>query len=309
MKWVAARVGFEGPEKEVTAELIAARFFDLGLKGVVVEDPDLVPAEGWGSGALKPASEHAVTGYFEDDARTAARCRTLETALRQLAQTRGFRYALTYARVDEADWAEAWKAFFYPEKISPGLVVKPSWRDYEARAGETVIEIDPGMAFGTGTHPTTVMCLRLIEKHLRPGTTFLDVGTGSGILMITAAKLGASSVTGVDNDPTAVGVARDNLSANGIPPQDATVLAGSLVTEVGGCYDLVAANILAEVIVALAPDLPAVLAPGGRVICSGIIRSKQAEVVAALEAVGLDVIECQTQEEWVAVVAGRSAPV
>jgi ribosomal protein L11 methyltransferase len=183
-------------------------------------------------------------------------------------------------------------------------VVKPSWRRYDALAGETIIEIDPGMAFGTGTHPTTVMCLQLIEERLRPGMRFLDVGTGSGILMIAAAKLGAWQVTGVDNDPLAVEVARRNLGANQIARDTAEVLTGSLVAEIDGRFDLVAANILAEVIVTLAADLSAVLKPQGRVICSGIIRSKQAEVLAALEAAGLAQLECRCQEEWVAVVVG-----
>jgi ribosomal protein L11 methyltransferase len=307
MRWVAARVVFEGPDQGLTADLIAGRFFDLGLKGVVVDDPDLAPAEGWGAEAVKPSAEHAVTGYFEDDERTAGRCRSLETALERMAGNQGFVFSLTYIRVDEADWAEAWKEFFYPEKISPGLVVKPTWRHYDARAGETIIEIDPGMAFGTGTHPTTVLCLQLIEKHLRPEMTFLDVGTGSGILMIAAAKLGARQVTGVDNDPTAVAVACKNLDANGISSDRQSVVSGSLVSEIQGRYDLVAANILAEVIVRLAPDLPAVLAPGGRVICSGIIRSKAAQVSASLEAAGLEIVESRVQQDWVAIVAGRKA--
>lgn len=306
MKWVAAKVVFDGPDRGLAGELIAALFFDLGLKGVVMDDPELEPVEGWGGDAVHPPSEHAVTGYFEDDLRTAARCEALEAGVQHLAEARGLDFSLSYGRVDEADWAEAWKEFFYPEKISPGLVVKPSWRDYAAQSGETIIEIDPGMAFGTGTHPTTAMCLQLVEKHLRQGDNFLDIGTGSGILMIAAAKLGARSVVGVDNDPTAVGVARKNLAANGLDPARTKVVCGSLVNEVNTAFELVTANILAEVIVDLAPDLPVVMTPGGRVICSGIIQSKQAEVAAALEAAGLEVVATIVQEEWVAIVAGRS---
>jgi ribosomal protein L11 methyltransferase len=305
VKWVAARVAFEGADPGRAAENVATCFFDLGLKGVVMEDPGLAPADGWGAGAVTPPQEHAVTGYFEDDARTAERCRRLESALADLAQAMDLRHRLTYTRVDEADWAEAWKEFFYPEIISPGLVVKPSWREYAARPGETVIEIDPGMAFGTGTHPTTVMCLRLIEKYLRPSASFLDVGTGSGILMITAAKLGARTVTGVDNDPTAVAVARENLAANFVPKERITVHTGDLISTVEGRFDLVAANILAEVIVKLAPDLPLVMAPGACVICSGIIRSNAETVAAELKAAGLAILETCTQEEWVAMVAAK----
>jgi ribosomal protein L11 methyltransferase len=307
MKWVVAKVIFDGADKGLAAELIADRFFDLGLKGVVMDDPDLEPVEGWGGDAVDLAAEHAVTGYFEDDDRTAQRCQTLEGALERLSGEQGFDYALNYTRVDEADWAEAWKEFFYPEKISPGLVVKPSWRAYDPQPGETIIEIDPGMAFGTGTHPTTIMCLRLIEKYLRPGSDFLDIGTGSGILMIAAAKLGAQTVVGVDNDPTAVSVARKNLAVNGIEASRTKVLCNSLVTEIDTAFELVSANILAEVIVDLAPDLPGVMTPGGCVICSGIIQSKQAEVATGLETAGLEILETLTQEEWVAIVARRGA--
>jgi ribosomal protein L11 methyltransferase len=303
---VAARAVFKSTDQELAAERVAACFFDLDLKGVVIDDPDLVPAEGWGSGAVLPP-EHAVTGYFEDDARTADRCRRLESALAGLADTTDLRHRLTYTRVNESDWAEAWKEFFYPVTISPGLVVKPSWRDYEARPGETIVEIDPGMAFGTGTHPTTVLCLRLIEKYLPSGARFLDVGTGSGILMIAAAKLGAGMVTGVDNDPTAVTVARQNLVANQVAPETTRLLTGSLVSAVTGTFDLVAANILAEVIMELAPDLPAAMAPGARVICSGIIQSKAATVTDRLTSVGLDVLETCVLEEWVAIVATQRA--
>jgi ribosomal protein L11 methyltransferase len=306
LKWVAARVVFTGADPELAAERIAVCFFDLGLKGVVIDDPALAPAEGWGSGAVKPAVEYAVTGYFEDDARTTDRCRRLECALADLAEATGWRHWLTYTRVDEADWAQAWKEFFHPEIISPGLVVKPSWRDYEARSHETIIEIDPGMAFGTGTHPTTVMCLKLIEKYLRPTTAFLDVGTGSGILMIAAAKLGARRVTGVDNDPTALAVARDNLAANAVAPETITLITGSLVSAIAGCFDLVAANILAEVINDLAGDLPGVMAPGARVICSGIIQSKMETVRASLNAAGLSILETCSQEEWLAMVAQKA---
>lgn len=307
MKWVAAKIVFDGSDKGLVAELIATFFFDLGLKGVVMDDPDLEPVEGWGGDAVERPAEYAVTGYFEDDARTAQRCQTLEGALERLSGEQGFDYALNYTRVDEADWAEAWKEFFYPEKISPGLVVKPSWRAYDPQPGEIIIEIDPGMAFGTGTHPTTIMCLRLIEKYLQPGSDFLDIGTGSGILMIAAAKLGAQTVVGVDNDPTAVGVARKNLAVNGIEASRKKVLCGSLVTEIDSAFEWVSANILAEVIVDLAPDLPAVMKPGGCVICSGIIQSKQAEVAASLETAGLEILETLTQEEWVAIVARRGA--
>ena len=176
----------------------------------------------------------------------------------------------------DEDWAHAWKAFFYPERVGRHIVVKPTWRDYTPQPGDKVLEIDPGMAFDTGTHPTTSLCIGLMEKHLRPGGSFLDVGTGSGILMAAAAKLEAGRGLGIDNDPLAVEIAGNNLRLNGADPEKFTVATGDLVSVVTGSYDLVAANILSEVIVRLLDDLPEKTTPGGIVITSGIIEKNQA---------------------------------
>jgi len=168
------------------------------------------------------------------------------------------------------------EGFFYPERVGRHIVVKPTWRDYTPQPGDKVLEIDPGMAFDTGTHPTTSLCIGLMEKHLRPGRSFLDVGTGSGILMAAAAKLDAGRGLGIDNDPLAVEIAGNNLRLNGADPEKFTVATGDLVSVVTGSYDLVAANILSEVIVRLLDDLPEKTTPGGIVITSGIIEKNQA---------------------------------
>jgi len=303
MKWIAAKVAFDSPEIDLATDLVADIFYSLGLRGVVVNDPKMDTQPDWADDAVLPPQEPSVTGYFADTDQAADKCRRLEAALVQLQTASGIGTRVVYSRIDEQDWAEAWKEYFWPERITDTIVVKPSWREYVARSDETILEIDPGMAFGTGTHPTTALCIRQLQSHLRPGDTFLDVGTGSGILMIAAAKLGAGSVCGVDNDEVAVSVAEKNLLANDV--QGYRLMTGNLVEQVSGTFHVVAANILAEVILNLLPDAMAVLEPNGILICSGIIVEKKGAVLSGLEKTGLAVIEVLEKEGWVAIAAHK----
>ena len=305
MDWVAARVIYDPRTTVLAAELIAAVFYDLGVTGVVIDDPDADPAEGWGADAVLPGPEHAVTAYFPRNAELEARRRTLEAGLKRLALADGIHSRVVYSDLSEEDWAESWKTFFWPQKVTPTIVVKPTWRTYEPGPGETVIEIDPGMAFGTGTHPTTVLCLRLLEALITPGAAFLDVGTGSGILMIAAAKLGAGKLRGVDNDPVAVAVAEKNLQLNKLAPATYRVSRGDLVNGIAGPYDLVTANILLPVILELLERVEGVLAPNGVLICSGILAQNRDPVVARIEEKGLLVEAVLTDQAWMALAARR----
>ncbi len=303
MQWIKAHVTIEGDAPQVMTELVADIFFDLEVKGVVEDDPHLEPVEGWGKDPVPLPSTYGVTGYFPDSPRTAERCRHLEERLEQLKAREGGEFQVTYQRLDEADWAEAWKEFFWPERITSRLVVKPSWRDFDAGENDIVLEIDPGMAFGTGTHPTTALCLRLIETYLKPGDTLLDIGTGSGILLIGAARLGAKSVCGVDNDEVAVEVAQKNLKRNRIDPALFTAVHGDLAGTVQQTFDVVVANILSEVILVLLDDIRRVMAPGGVFICSGIIEKNKAKVLARMADLKFEAVEVAEREEWVAIVA------
>ncbi|MBI5062181.1 MAG: 50S ribosomal protein L11 methyltransferase [Desulfatitalea sp.] len=304
MQWIEAKVTFASDDENLAVELISDLFQNLGTSGVVVDDPHMEPVEGWGSDAVPRPLQPAVTGYLPADARLENRRAQLEQSLADLARNQGLRYTITYQALDEQDWAEAWKAFFHPQAITARLVVKPTWREYTPTPGQQVIEIDPGMAFGTGTHPTTAMCVQLLENHLQPDDSVLDVGTGSGILLIAAAKLGAGRLSGVDLDPIAVAIARENLDLNGLPKERADLHCGHLVDTVTERFDLVVANILADVIIDLLDQVPAVLAPGGRFICSGIVQDRREEVLRKMESRGLRVIETLDQDEWVAL-AGR----
>ena len=203
----------------------------------------------------------------------------------------------------EEDWAEAWKAFFPVLRISRRLVICPAWRTYRPRRGEAVIRLDPGMAFGTGQHPTTLMCLRALEETVRPGADVLDLGTGSGVLALAAARLGAAGVLALDNDPQAVQAARDNVRLN---EMEAVVRAEEGTLESAPArFDVIAANISPSVIVELAGAMAAALKPGGVLVAGGFSAERAEAVAAALTAAGLTVERTLSDGDWRTHVARR----
>lgn len=301
MKWIEARIVFDHTNNDLAADLISNVFYDLGLQGVALEDPDIEPEEDWAEDAIGRPEQHAVNGYIHQDSQTERRCKILEKRLRQLRRQLHMAYRISYRELDEQDWAHAWKAYFWPRKIGARMVVKPTWRDYRAGAGEIVIELDPGMAFGTGTHPTTALCLNMIEKYLSREDSFLDVGTGSGILMIAAAKLGAGRLCGVDKDEVALAVAAENLKLNRVNPQTFHLTAGDLGAQISGPFNFIVANIYSHVILKLLPDIPRLLTAGGIFVGSGIIRENKNAVLAAMEKLEFDILETAAEEDWVAI--------
>ena len=205
---------------------------------------------------------------------------------------------LTLQGVKEEDWAENWKQYYKPFRIGKHMVVKPTWEPWDTQPGDLLIEIDPGMAFGTGTHETTSMCVSLIEKYYQGGT-LLDVGTGSGILAIAAARLGARGIVAVDIDPDAVRVAKENVAHNGLE-NAIEVRKGDLLKGLSQQFDFAVANILAPVICMLAQPLKTHLAPGGRFICSGIISEAENGVRQALLQANYTIDETCRKGDWVA---------
>ena len=302
MKWIEAKVTFACENETLAVELIADIVQNLSARGVMIDDPHLEPADGWGADAVARPSKPAVTGYFCADERLEEKRRNLEQDLARLCRQQAINYSIVYRPMDEEDWAEAWKTFFWPEAITPSIVVKPTWREYDPSANQMVLEIDPGMAFGTGTHPTTALCIRLLQKYIQPNHSVLDVGTGSGILLVAAAKLGASRLTGIDMDPLAVEVAWSNLEQNHIDPQAVTLQCADLVDAVSRPHDLVVANILAEVIITLLDDVGRVLKPGGIFICSGIIEAFRSKVAEKMALAGFDILDIEKDGDWVAFV-------
>lgn len=202
--------------------------------------------------------------------------------------------------VADEDWATAWKQHFHPIRMGR-IVIKPSWEDFEPEAGDIIVDIDPGMAFGTGNHPTTELCILAMQDYIEGGETVLDMGAGSGILAMAAAKLGARKVVGLDIDSVAVEVACENVKNAGL---DDAIEIDRAETPLAfdGQADIVVANIIAKVIIEMAPDLAAKVKPGGILIASGIIQDRAAEVRAALESAGLKFIAQRVEADWVALV-------
>lgn len=206
--------------------------------------------------------------------------------------------------VNSSDWENEWKKYFKPFRLGSHMVVKPSWESFDLKEEDILIEIDPGNAFGSGTHETTSMCIEQIEKYNPIGKTVIDVGCGSGILAIAAGKLGASKLIGVDIDETAVYTAKDNLEKNGLG-EIASVRHGDLIDVVEEQGDLVVANIIAEIILILLEGIEKVLKPNASFICSGIINTKKDMVLQGLEAKGFDVQEVVEKGEWVAITSTK----
>lgn len=214
--------------------------------------------------------------------------------------------ALELTGVKDEDWSENWKKYYKPFRIGAHLVVRPTWEAYEAAPGDLVIELDPGMAFGTGTHETTSMCMQFLEKHLQEGMRVMDVGTGSGILAIAAARLGAREVLAIDIDPAAVKVARENIALNHVQDRVRAV-EGDLCKSKAMPCDLAVANIVADAIRMLAAPLTRHLKKGGLLICSGIIREREQDVLEAALAAGYAVADRLEKGEWVALALRNEA--
>jgi len=212
---------------------------------------------------------------------------------------------VTISEVNEEEWATAWKKYYHPVKISEQITIVPTWEEYTpVSSDEKIIELDPGMAFGTGTHPTTILCIQALEKHVKPGMHIIDVGTGSGVLTIAAAKYGAEEILALDLDEVAVNSAKINCKLNKVHDK-VTIKQNDLLKGVEFEADIIVANILAEVIVRFTDDVERLLKPGGLFISSGIIKQKRAEVEEAIVNSGLVIDEVVTMEDWVSITARK----
>ena len=207
--------------------------------------------------------------------------------------------------VNEDDWANNWKKYYHTINVGEHLVIKPSWIDYEKKPDDIIVELDPGMAFGTGTHETTRMCMAHLEKYINKNSRVLDVGCGSGILSITSLLIGAREVLGVDIDPVAVKTAKDNGRMNGFVPPVLNIKRGNLVDEAEGKYDVIVANIIADVIISVCPDVKKFMTDDGVFISSGIIVDRKDDVKNALVNNGYNIIDEKDEGEWVSFVCKK----
>ena len=306
--WIEVRV----ITKSEALEPISGIFYSLDCKGVAIEDPEDILGREQGPLTWDFADinvlEHkgkvaVVKAYFAEEDNIED---VLEYVNERLTELKEMGLDLGEAKVEhekmhEEDWANTWKQYYKPTKVGEKIVVKPIWEEYEAKDGELVVDLDPGMAFGTGTHETTRMCIQSLEKYVKEDSTVFDVGCGSGILAIAAAKLGAKLAVGVDLDPVAVESSIENVGYNKL--KNIEILHGNLVEVIDGKADIVVANILAEIICILTDDVKRVMKDGGVFITSGIIHDRVDMVCEKLEATGFEVIEKNRDGEWNCIVA------
>lgn len=253
--------------------------------------------------------------YLENDANALSRLEAIREEMLRLGKRHPGKnmgsLTVSAAPLDEEDWENSWKKNYPPQFVGKNLCVLPYWLSQEAAEGRLAIRLDPGLTFGTGSHPSTQMCMAALEEHLTPGSRVIDLGSGSGILSLVSLRLGAETAVGVDIDPKAEGMARENAAYNGFGEDCFRAFTGDLVKDkkaleaLGGDYDLVLVNIVADVILALSPVLPQVVRRGGLVICSGILDTRLEEVRAGLEAQGLTILAQKEQEDWRCLVARR----
>lgn len=301
MQWLELAVKVHPEAVESVSELLSRYTSD----GVVIDEPIELVDEGQEYRVLagQPVS---VRLYLAQDGTENEKRQEIERGLWHLSAIGAHFVSEVQTRtVRDEDWANAWKEHFYVTHIGQRIVIRPSWREYTPKPQEVVLTLDPGMAFGTGLHPTTRMCLELVERLVQPGMKFLDVGTGSGILSLAAAKLGVKEIYAIDNSSVAVESTQANAQMNDLGEQIEVVLGvldDDSAARMEGHYDFVIANILAGVIGSIAPQLARVMAPQGLLVVSGIIEARLHDALDPLLAAGLEVVEQSMIDDWMALV-------
>lgn len=329
MKWTKFRI------KTITdaEDIIISSLYDIGLEGAQIEDKvpltamekeqmfvDILPdcPDDDGIAYLSFFVEENENGELLLNGEVTAKEEIMARVEEELSDIRSFmdigEGSITVDETEDIDWINNWKQYFHQFTIDDLLVI-PSWEEVkEEDKDKKILHIDPGTAFGTGMHETTQLCIRQLKKYITAETELLDVGTGSGILAIISLMYGIKHAVGTDLDPCAIEATKENMEANGIREEQFDVMIGNIITDkavqdqVGyGCYDIVVANILADVLVPLTPVIVNQLKPGGIYITSGIIDDKEQTVVEAVKAAGLTVLEVTYQGEWVSVTAQKDS--
>ncbi|WAM32982.1 50S ribosomal protein L11 methyltransferase [Caldicellulosiruptor morganii] len=302
MKW------FEISIKTVqeAEDAISNVLYDLGANGVVIEDDEIVKyPNSWDyidENQFVKQNFAIVRAYFPESVNISELIFNIEERLKDVSQYLDIGEGrIEISEVDEKDWAEEWKKYYRPVEIG-SIIIVPSWESYQATGEKIVVKLDPGMAFGTGTHESTALCLEAVQRYIKPGVDVIDIGTGSGILAIAAKKLGANRVVAVDIDDVAVKVARENAAMNNV---DIEVKQNDLVFGIEEKFDIAIANIIADIIMKLAGEVKNVLKEGGLFISSGIIEDRLDDVLKSLKESFLDVIEIKKLNSWCLVVAKR----
>ncbi len=312
MQWIEIKI----ITRTEAVEAISYMLTELGIKGVRIDDPkDILMQEkdecAWDyvDEALLQSKDPDVVEifcYLSEEDYYLQRIEEIKSRLAMIAQFIPIgEGTVTLQKVKEEEWANAWKQYYKPFRAAKQIVIEPTWEKATfVQEGDQVIKLDPGMAFGTGTHETTSLCIQSLEQYVTPNDTILDIGCGSGILGIVAGKLGAKKVIGVDIDPNAIKVAKENVQINQVD-EIVEIRQGDLLEVVEEKTDCIVANIIADVIIKLVESVPQVLRPKGFFIASGIIMERLEEVKQAIEKSSFDLVEVLTKGDWAAVVARK----
>ena len=292
-------------------EAVSGIFYNTNVQGVSIEDPEDLEFKKKHPGdwdyfdesVLSNKEDAILKGYYKFDEKFEQYVEYIKESVSKLGDfdIKKGKGIVTVTKVNEQDWENNWKKYYKPTKVGKNMIIKPLWEDYDKKPGELIINLNPGMAFGTGTHETTKMCIVALEKYIKSGDLVFDIGCGSGILAITSALLGASKVTGVDLDEVAVTSAKENVQHNNLT--NVEILHGDLLDVVKGKANIVVANIIADVIIYLSDVIPKFLNQGGYFIASGIINDKKDEVIEKLTHSGFEIVEVTKDGEWTAVVS------
>lgn len=301
----------------IASEIVSQMLIEAGSQGTIIEDKNDVQMNQRPEGqwdiideeiARRIGDDVKVTGFYPMDNRAPDTLSYVKDRVRELpgiAPDVDFgKLTVSMSTIDDEDWAENWKSQYKPFRLGKHIVIRPGWEAYDAEPEDKVVTIDPGMAFGTGTHETTGMCVSLVEEYVKPGMDVIDVGTGTGILAIAAAHMGAKHVLASDIDPMAVRVAAENIEINGFKDV-IEAREGDLLEAADTTADVVIANIIADVIIMISSPVRAVVREGGVFICSGIAKERQDEVIEAIKKAGYGKLDIRNDGEWTAIACQR----
>lgn len=302
MKWIKVKIDYYSNKLEETKSKLINIFEEVGIKQIEVVDYFSDNSLDYNVNFKKESDIWSMIGYVIDNRFSKVKLNIIYNSLNEyLKSNEDFIYEIYTSNCSDDDWKDEWKKYFHTVNITENIIIKPSWDDYEAEEDEIVIEIDPGMAFGTGTHETTALCVEFLEKYTKDKKKMIDIGCGSGILMLIAKKLGVEKVVGIDIDDKVEEVVIENFEKNEIN-DNYEVIIGDLVENINEKYDLVVSNILVDVLTELLDSIEKILENGATIIFSGILKEKEEEFVKKAKEHNLIQIDRNEKNGWVSVV-------
>ena len=302
MNWIKVKIDYFSNTLEETKSKLINMFEEIGIKQIEVIDYFSDNSLDYNINFKKKSEIWSIIGYIVNNRFSKLKLNIISDKLKEFSlDDEEFMYEIYTSECSDDDWKDEWKKYFHTVNITDNIIIKPSWDDYEASEGETVIEIDPGMAFGTGTHETTALCVEFLEKYVPEKKKLLDIGCGSGILMLIGKILGVEKVVGIDIDSNVKDVVIENFEKNNIK-DNYEIIIGDLVEDINEKYDLVVSNILVDVLTELLENIEKTLEKGATIIFSGIIKDKEEEFLRKTKEHNLVEIDRNEKNNWVSLV-------